>query len=54
METENYNYFNLKYTKPNTKLRVQACLINVLVHLIFLHIIPGIVCIICILNSEIT
>ena len=51
METEDYNYFHLKYTRPNTKSRDKACLINVLVHLIFLHIIPGIICITCIIKS---
>ena len=52
MDTEDYNYFHLKYTKPNTKVRDRACLINVLVHLVFLHIIPGIVCITCIIKSK--
>lgn len=51
METEDYNYFHLKYTRPHTKSRDTACLINVLVHLIFLHIIPGIICITCIIKS---
>jgi len=52
MELEDYDYFTLKYTKPNTKVRNKACIINVLVHLIFLHLIPGIVCILCIIKSS--
>lgn len=52
MELEDYDYFTLKYTKPNTKVRNKACINNVLIHLIFLHLIPGIVCILCIIKSS--
>jgi len=51
MELEDYKYFSLKYTKPNTKVREKACKINVFVHLLFLHLIPGIICILCIIKS---
>ena len=52
VEIEDYNYFNSGYTIPNTKARKKACLYNVLIHLIFLHILPGIVCILCIIKSD--
>lgn len=52
MDTEDYNYFKLEYTKPESKNRNKSYFYTVLVHLIFLHIIPGIVCISCLIKSD--
>jgi hypothetical protein len=52
MELEDYKYFSLRYTKPNTEVRKKACKINVFVHLLFLHLLPGFVCIFCLLQSN--
>jgi hypothetical protein len=48
----NYSYFCLKYTKQNTQVREKACKTNVFVHLIFLHLLPGLISILCLLNTK--
>ena len=49
---QQYNYFSLEYTKPNTRLRELCYYYVTFIHLIFVHIIPTIVLMYCVIKSH--
>ena len=49
---QQYNYFSLEYTKPNTRPREMCYYYVTFIHLIFVHIIPTIVLMYCVIKSH--
>jgi len=49
---QQYNYFSLEYTKPNTKPRELCYYYVTFIHLFFVHIIPSAVLMYCIIKSH--
>lgn len=49
---QQYNYFSLEYTKPNTRPREMCYYYVTFIHLIFVHIIPTTVLMYCVIKSH--
>lgn len=49
---EEYNYFSLEYTKPNTPARELCYYYIILIHIFFIHIIPTTLLMYCMINSH--
>jgi hypothetical protein len=47
-----YRYFSLEFTEPFTNKRHRAYQYSVLVHLLFLHALPTITCMYCLIETE--
>lgn len=49
---QQYNYFSLEYTKPNSRPREMCYYYVTFIHLIFVHIIPTTVLMYCVIKSH--
>ena len=49
---QQYNYFSLEYTRPNTKPRELCYYYVTFIHLLFVHIIPSAIFMYCIIKSN--